>query len=94
MAAETKNPLIINGSRPNDPARQGFVVSLSDTVDIPGGTRAFMVNATAGDLKVTLIDDDTPIVLKGLLLGIVYPIAIKRAWATGGTTVTEVVGFR
>lgn len=88
----SNNALTDSGRLPNDPARTGFAVTPSDTVNIPEGTRGLYVGAS-GDVAVILLDDTTSVVFTGLAAGIIHPIAAKRVLSTG-TTATGIVGVR
>ena len=70
------------------PASDAFVVTPSDTVDLPAVTRAIYVGGQ-GDVHVIMHSgaDVTLVGVSGML-----PIRIKRVMATG-TTATNIVGL-
>jgi len=72
------------------PARGGFAVTASDSVDLPRETRAVYVGSS-GDLSVVLVDGST-VILAGLLAGSLVPVRATRVKATG-TTATLLVGL-
>lgn len=67
----------------------GFAVSPSDSDNLPSVTRAINVGV-AGNLRVTMLDD-TQVTLF-LQAGGVFPLRVKRIWATD-TTAAEIVGL-
>jgi hypothetical protein len=72
------------------PARHGFAVTASDSVDLPSETRAIYVGG-AGDLSVVLAGGDE-VVLAGAPAGSLLPVRVARVKATG-TTATLMVGL-
>lgn len=49
--------------------------------------------ATAGALKVTMVNGDVVVIPSGALAaGMIHPLRIKRVWSTG-TTAASIVGF-
>lgn len=73
----------------NSPPYGGFTVTPSDTNDLPTVTRALNVSVT-GDVHVTLLDD-TEVTLF-LQAGGIFPLRIKRIWASD-TTAAGIVGL-
>lgn len=72
------------------PARRGFAITPSDTVDLTAETRAIYVGA-AGDLGLILSSGDE-IGLVGVAGGTVLPVRVRRVKATG-TTAANLVGL-
>jgi hypothetical protein len=74
------------------PARNAYLVSPNDSVDLPITTRALMVN-NPGDVKVEFARDieGAAVVLK-LAASTVYPFCIRRIWANG-TTATQITAL-
>ncbi len=66
------------------PAAWAFDIGADDNADLPTVTRGLYVG-TAGDVTVLFRNDDTPVTLRGLVAGMIYPIRIKRVYATGLT---------
>jgi hypothetical protein len=64
------------------PVRSSFVITPSDTLELPFVTRAVYVGGT-GDLKVRLADDPTPQVIKAVAVGTVLPLRVRQVYATG-----------
>lgn len=77
--------------QPDAPAHGAFLVTLSDTEDLPRYIRGFIV-ATAGDVKITPVDDGVPVVLPDMVAGCVHPVGAKRIWSTG-TEPTTIIGL-
>lgn len=74
------------------PLRQGQVIAPSDSDDLGFETRAIYVGAS-GDLTVSLAQSpDQSVTLKGLLAGVIYPLAVHRVLQTG-TTATDLVAL-
>jgi hypothetical protein len=72
------------------PARHGFAVATSDSVDLPNETRAIYVGA-AGDVSVVLASGEA-VVLAGVSAGSLLPIRVSRVNVTG-TTASLMVGL-
>lgn len=70
---------------PNWPAQDVKTITPSDTTDLTTPFRGLMVG-TAGDVKIKTLND-TVIVLKNVVAGIVHPIGAKRVYTTGTTAV-------
>lgn len=72
------------------PARGGFAVTPSDSLDLQRETRAIYVGGS-GDLSL-LMADGSAIVLSGLVGGTIVPVRAVRVKATN-TTATLLVGL-
>jgi hypothetical protein len=72
------------------PARGGFAVAPSDSVDLPHETRGIYVGGS-GDLALLLVDGSA-IVLAGIVGGSLVPVRATRVKATN-TTATLLVGL-
>jgi hypothetical protein len=72
------------------PARGGFAVTPSDTVDLPRETRALYVGVS-GDLSLVTADG-SPVTLGGIPGGSLLPVRATRVKATG-TTADQLVGL-
>ncbi len=72
------------------PARGGFAVTPSDTVDLPRETRALYVGMS-GDLSLVMADGSS-IVLGGIVAGSLVPVRVTRVKATN-TTAGLLVGL-
>lgn len=84
----TQAPFTNRSASRVDPLRAALTVQPSDTEDLGIESRALLLGA-GGDVRLTLADGDT-ITLKGLRDGVLYPLAIRRVWATG-TTAADIV---
>jgi len=74
------------------PATQAFVISPSDTADLPGGfTRGIYVGGT-GNLRVDMIEGPGDVLFQAVPAGTVLPIRVKKVWSTN-TTATLMVGM-
>lgn len=73
------------------PPTSAATVTTSNTVDLVNYSRGLMV-AVTGNVKVDLVDSGTAIVLTGLAVGVMYPICVKRVYATD-TTATGITVF-
>lgn len=73
------------------PARDAFVITPSDTVNLPKTARLFV--GGSGNITVTLADmaDGDSVTLAGVPAGFA-PLMVKRVWATG-TAATNLVGL-
>ncbi|MDX6806297.1 spike base protein, RCAP_Rcc01079 family [Terrihabitans rhizophilus] len=76
---------------PAGPATSAAVVTPSDNADLSRVSRSLYVG-TAGDLRVTFVDDAQPVPFVGLAAGL-YPFAVARVWSTG-TTASNIVAVR
>lgn len=83
-----ENPM--NGLDARDPtklwSRSLGTITPSDVADLSVFARGIWVG-TAGDIKVSLVDDPanhTGIVIPNVPVGIL-PVAVRRVWATGTT---------
>lgn len=72
------------------PARHAFTITPNDNADFANFARAFYVGAT-GDVALTTVGGDD-IIMVGLPLGSVVPVACKRIKSTG-TTASNLVGL-
>ena len=73
-------------------AKGAFAVTPSDTVDLPGGVCRGVYIGGAGNLRVTMANDDV-VTFTALAIGVVHPISAKRVWSTA-TTATSIVAIR
>ena len=72
------------------PARGGFAVTPSDSVDLPRETRAIYVGSS-GDLSLLLVDGSA-VTLAGIVGGSLVPVRATRVKATD-TTASLLVGL-
>ena len=68
-----------------------FSITPSDTDELPYVINRLYVGV-AGDIKVTLVGDATPITLKAVPVGLISGLRIRHVIATG-TTATNLIGF-
>lgn len=68
-----------------------WAITPNDSTDLVRSTRALYVGS-AGDLKILLVDDTTPVTLVGVQAGTIYPLRIKRIYSAG-TTAGSLIGF-
>lgn len=75
------------------PARKAATVTPHDST-VQTEFRAVYVGDTSGGdvMKVTMIDDDDPVVFTGLQEGEILPITPSLIWSTG-TTAAEILGL-
>lgn len=71
----------VAGSRQDSP-RKAFTPTLSDVNELPFVTRAVSFEVQ-GDIKVVMADDDTPVVLPGLVAGVLHPLCVRQIYSTG-----------
>jgi hypothetical protein len=74
------------------PVRTSFVITPSDTTELPFVTRAIYIGS-AGNLTARLADDTTSVAFNGLPPGTVLPIRVRQVYATGTTSGIVMVGF-
>lgn len=65
---------------------------LSNTEDLQNFSRGIYVGV-GGDLNVIPVGSETPILLKNLIQGAVYPFRIKRILVTNTTASDIVIGY-
>lgn len=70
--------------------RNAVAITPSDSSNLPIITKGFTVAAT-GTLKADFADSGT-VTMTALVVGTVYPMAIKKVYATG-TTATGIIGY-
>ncbi len=75
----------------SDPGGRLFLVTPSDTVDIPGGLSSMIYISVAGTLQVT--DQSGAIVSLPSMIAGWHPIRARRVWSTN-TTATGIVSMR
>ncbi|MBW9063152.1 hypothetical protein JNB71_07465 [Rhizobium herbae] len=75
---------------PTSPATHGFIVTPSDTIDLPEMTRAIYVGS-GGVLAVRLLSGQT-VTFAGVSAGSILPLRADRVLATG-TTAGSIVGL-
>lgn len=73
------------------PPTNAAAVTPNNSADLASNSRGLMV-AVAGNVKVDMVDSGTAIVLTGLAVGVMYPICVKRVYATD-TTATGITVF-
>ncbi|MBU2960025.1 hypothetical protein KO516_04120 [Citreicella sp. C3M06] len=73
----------------NSPPYGGFDITPSDATDLSTVTRALNVGVS-GDVHVTLLDDSEATLF--LQAGGIFPLRVKRVWATG-TSAGALVGL-
>jgi hypothetical protein len=74
----------------NGPVSSGAVISPDDATDLVYETRGIYIGV-AGNLTVTLAQDQSKVTFTALSIGVIHPIAASRVWATG-TTATGILG--
>lgn len=72
------------------PAHSAAAVTTSDSTVLPI-TRALYVGG-AGNLAVTMGEDENNVTFVGVLAGMVYPLQVSKVLATG-TTATNIVAL-
>lgn len=72
------------------PAHSAAAVTTSDSTVLPI-TRALYVGG-AGNLTVTMGEDENNVTFVGVLAGMVYPLQVSKVLATG-TTATNIVAL-
>lgn len=73
------------------PASHAFNITPSDAANLANNTRYVFVGG-AGNLKVDTVGGET-LMITGLTAGSVLPLRVKKVYATGGTTATNLVGL-
>ena len=73
------------------PAIGAFPITTNDTTDLAIPAKELYIGVS-GDVKVTMINNDTAIVFKAVPVG-VLPIHVKKVYKTG-TTATSIVGLK
>ncbi len=63
-------------------ARRAYVVTPDNDNDLPIATRGIYIG-TAGTLKVLHVGDTSPVTYPVTIAGCIYPLAVKRIYATG-----------
>jgi hypothetical protein len=63
------------------PPRNFFVITPSDTNELPTVTRAIL--GGTGDVKVRLADDTAPQIIKAVAVGTLLPLRLRQVFATG-----------
>jgi hypothetical protein len=74
------------------PVRSSFVISPSDTAELPFVTRALYIGS-AGNITARLADDTASVTFNGLGAGSILPIRARQIYATGTTAGMVLVGF-
>lgn len=85
MNTSANAPLHVNA------ANGGFAITPNDSADLSLETNGLFVGG-AGNVKVDLYDGST-VTLNGMLAGTIYPLRVKRVYATG-TTATNLIGLK
>lgn len=78
-------------SEQSAPASHAFNITPSDSVNLTANTRYVFVGG-AGALKVDTVGGET-LTITGITAGSVLPLRVKKIYATGGTTATNLVGL-
>jgi hypothetical protein len=73
------------------PTRNSFVITPSDTNELPFVTRAIYVGGT-GDITLRLADDTGSQIIKAVAVGSMLPLRVRQVFATG-TGATLLVGL-
>jgi hypothetical protein len=74
------------------PVRRSFVITPSDTAELPFVTRAIYAGSS-GDITARLADDTTSVTFKAVAVGTVLPSRARQVYATGTTAGMVLVGF-
>jgi hypothetical protein len=74
------------------PCRSSFVITPSDTSELPFVTRAIYVGS-AGNITARLAGDTASVAFNGLASGSILPIRTRQIFATGTTAGIVLVGF-
>ncbi len=77
------------GQWPSQPAGGAFVVTTSDSADLPLFVRAIYVGVV-GNVQVTMLNGDI-VAFSNVPIG-VLPVQCKRIWTTG-TTASSIIGL-
>lgn len=73
------------------PATSAFAITPSDSTNLTQTTRAIYIGS-AGNLKVLMLEDSTPVTFTGLVEGTLLPICVKRVYETD-TTASNIIGL-
>jgi hypothetical protein len=73
------------------PCRNSFVITPSDTNELPFVTRAIYVGGT-GDINLRLADDTGSQIIKSVPVGAMLPLRVRQIYATS-TGATQLVGL-
>jgi hypothetical protein len=73
------------------PPTNSFVITPSDTLELPFVTRAVYVGA-AGDITLRLAGDTGSHIIKAVAVGTTLPIRARQIYATG-TVASQLVGL-
>lgn len=72
----------------DSPAQEAYLVSPSDTEDLPLFSRAIFMN-NGGPVKMELVNNPGSPITLTLAAGTIFPFRVRRIWSTG-TTATEI----
>ncbi|CAH1205630.1 hypothetical protein PAECIP111893_02382 [Paenibacillus plantiphilus] len=86
MTMNKKVPTFTNSS-----ARDAVAITPNDGADLAKYPTKGIYVGVAGDIRVDLIDGTAPVTFKDVSKGSIFPVAVKRVYATG-TTATDIVG--
>jgi hypothetical protein len=75
----------------NGPVSSGAAITPDDATDLTFETRGIYIGA-AGNVTVTLAQDQSKVTFTALAIGVIHPIAASRVWATG-TTATDILAL-
>lgn len=84
------DPFQSNQVGTNSPARNALAISPDNDTDLTVTVRGFYLG-NAGDVKVDMANGGS-VVFSNMAAGVIYPIGVKRIYATG-TTATNIVGL-
>jgi hypothetical protein len=74
------------------PPSNSFVITPSDTTELPFVTRSVYVGA-AGDITLRLAGDTGSEIIKAVAVGTTLPIRARQIYATGTTAALPLVGI-
>jgi len=77
--------------RYDSPATKAVAISPSNTTELAEPVRALYVGGD-GDVKVTPVESDTPVIFVGVVAGTIIPIVTRQVWAAD-TSATSIVGL-
>lgn len=75
----------------DSPATQAFAITPSDDNDLAVPVRALYIGSE-GTLKITPLQSENPIILAGLVPGLIIPIVTRKVWIDS-TSVTGIIGL-
>jgi hypothetical protein len=87
-----QDPFINTQGGLQSPCRSTFVITPSDTNELPFVTRAIYIGS-AGNLTARLAGDTASVAFNGLAPGTVLPLRVRQIFATGTTAGMLLAGF-